>query len=254
MPMFGEDSLRIGAPDDVRVGPLCAGLAATPGVDLCVAPLHELAERYAEGAFHCALVPPWIALRAPKCRLIPGLGLAVLGPAGFEALVCEVPLSEVRELFVSREAAPFSALAALLVAEAAGQVPACVPIGDGSAAPGQAVLSARHGTEAERVGDLGVLWHRQSQYPLVLYVWAGGLRAPYARLRQVLGAAAQRGRARLEGFEEDPDDMASRLANTGLRDRLNFGMGSLETEGLRHLIALAARHGMLPHDTDVVFC
>ncbi len=252
--MLDEATLRIGAPDDVRAGPLCAGLAATPGVDLSIAPLHELAERYAEGAFHCALVPPWIALREPRCRLIPGLGLSVLGAAGLHALICKGPLSEVVELLVPREAAPFSALASLLVAEVAGQLPACLPIGDGSVAPGRAVLSACCENVAEGVGDLGLLWHRQSAYPLVLYVWACGMRAPYARLRQVLAAAAQCGRVRLEGFEEDPDSMAERLGDAGLCEGLRFGIGSLESEGLRHLIASVARHGLLPHDADVVFC
>lgn len=260
-----ETEIRVGAGLEPWAAPFAEGLEKQPGAMLVRAEYGALAQSLAEGTLDCALIPPLTAFRIPFCRLVPGVGVCGEASAGSERLFSNTTLEGLSHVRVASSGRAMAEWARLMVAEHRGLMPEQTQakefLGQAPAQGEGLLLGGAEGLRwtgnAAYHYDLGAVWRELTGLPTVLQVWACRFRAPYPRIRALLWRARQYGE---DHFEEtvlrvaQQYALAETVARSYLGQTLSFSLASLEAESLRHLSALAHRHGMFDEPPSVAFC
>ena len=242
MNLLNMSEVRVAAPPlPALAAPLTHGLDAVAGVSFEMMPLEKLAACFRNEELDCALLPPLLAVGNPLARIVPGIGL-VLETEGAAAFCLGGDLDGPVRVGLLRGAAVFETVVRIILAERYGAevqaAPAAGDTGEGLDAVVAMGRAAQTGVWAAH-HDLYRLWVETTDTPLAVLVWACRVRAPHARVRQVLAAAQQRGLAECEALAERP---------------YSYVLASEAAAGLRKLVALGRRHGVCRADTEVSFC
>ena len=235
--------------------PLLRGLRERADVSLVRDVPEVIARDFVAGSYEAALLPVLDAIRRSRARIVPGLGACAVGAVRSERLLCRVTPAEVRTLAVAGDR---GAVARILLAEMFSVRPRLVEDADEADAvvlAGDAGLAAAPGRPYEH--DLGELWTQLTGLPLVLAVWCAGEAAPPAKLRALLTRSLHAG---LECLEEIAADAPSAhgvdtdIAYDYLSGRIRYRMGGIESESLRKLLELGAKHGFCQAGVSATFC
>lgn len=231
MSMMDIKRVRIGAPPLACLRPLVAGLAESPAVEFMECPVQELKKQFSAGRLDAALLPPFVALALPGCRIIPGICLAAEQETGCARINSSRPLDRLsyiridagaehlREWVIALDLPPISAeesCEVVLVHEETASSPE---------------MHRNH-------YDLGMLWRARTDLPMVLFIWTCRSRAPYPQLRRILSQTQQEG---IAGIEAE-------------RSCFHYRLASQEACSLRLLAVLAAQHGLCPPDASIIYC
>lgn len=252
-----ESPLRIGAEDELAAYPVIEGLDREPGVEFFFSSAESLAQRVQEGTLDCALIPPLMAFRIPRCRLVPGLGVCATSSMPGEVLVVDKDIVKVQTVGAEASGIRVLDMARLTVALKTGRLPGRAP--EGTPCDARAYSGVGGGLQAAgapHACDVSAWWHGHTGLPWVWMVWACRFRAPYPRLRQVLSRSFDRGReamAKIEAEAPGRFGLSAALAGSYLAG-LYFRVASAEADSLRELARLARDHGLLTEPVSVEFC
>ncbi len=216
--------LSVGVPPWRSLAPFVTGLAAQAGVVVTRDEIGELREALLAGSLHCALLPPLDIAHLPSLRVIPGVGVTARENAAIEIVTQGerhggeegdmVPAAA----FLETARTVLSCADALLPQLETGFFLKIIPAG------------ASFDFDAESSG-LAALWRVHTGFPLVMLLCVCAYRAPYPRLRQLLGTA-------LRCVEEVEAELP-----------FSFSLGSDAVEGVRYLLKSAG------YDAEgLVFC
>ncbi|HPO15201.1 MAG TPA: hypothetical protein PLI09_17285 [Candidatus Hydrogenedentes bacterium] len=223
--------IRIGAPPLACLRPLVMGLADSPAVEFIKSPVQELKDQFAQGVMDAALLPPFVALEQPGCRVIPGICLAAEQETGCARINSSVPLDRLSSLRADSGAEHLREWAIVLDLPLASDQESCDAVLVHDAPPCSAETHPYH-------YDLGVMWRERTDLPMVLFIWVCRSRAPYPQLRRILAQAQQ------EGMAEE----------AGAASYFHYRMASQEADSLRRLATLSIQHGLCPPDASIIYC
>ncbi len=260
-----ENEIRMGVAPEPCAALFACGIEAQPRVVLVRAEAETLAQGLAEGSIDCALIPPLAAFRIPFCRLVPGQGVCAELKTQSERLIAREPQRSLTRLQVAPSARAMIDWARLLLAEESGFLMEWgeyeggpsddLPSGTGLLLGGAEGLGYS-GTESS-AHDLGTMWRESTGLPAVLRVWACRFRAPYPGIRACLWRARQHGEDHFDACVKQSAEtfgIPDALLRDYLAQTLSYSVGSLEADSLRHLVAMAHRHGLFPEPPGLQFC
>jgi chorismate dehydratase len=248
--------VRVSAVSFLNARPLVEGLANDRArFDVRFDLPSACAERLHAGEVDLGLIPSFEYLRGDY-RLVPGMAIGSDGPILSVALFTTVPLARVRRLALDTSSRTSSALVHVLCTKRWGIAPEMLPAApglDGMLAMADAALIIGDPALAidpvpagvEKV-DLGEAWRELTGLPFVYAAWAGRPGALAPDHLEALGAARDRGLARLEALAADAAAGSPARAatfHTYLRHNLRYGFGPREQAGLERFHALAAEVG-----------
>jgi chorismate dehydratase len=229
-----DRAVRFGAVSYLNARPLIEGLAP-----LVLATPAELALRQARGEVDVALLPV-AAGEVMGLRRVGRLGIAAEGPVDGVLLFLRRPLRDVSTLALDPASRTSRALARLLLEEAMGLSPReAGPPADAELVIGDAAL-VRGATEEPRI-DLAEEWTRWTSLPFVFAAWYGDPRAEPA-----LEAAYREGQRNLGRYAREAGlGLPAEALERYLRDRIRYGIGPREEQGLAHFLARGRARGLL---------
>jgi cyclic dehypoxanthinyl futalosine synthase len=249
--------LRAAAVSFLNARPLTAGLADSARIELVLAEPSDCAALLERGEVDLALLPV-AALAGRDWEVVPGLAIGADGPVQTVVLAGETPPEEWDEVFLDT-ASRTSQVLARLVLSGRGLSPRYTPLpaAEGLAratgAKGALVIGDRAFDVGKRVVlDLGREWNQLTRLPMVFAAWAarpGVLRpedvSELARAAQVgLGMRTELAQAFAREAGGDPERYRRYLTQ-----KVRYGLGPHELEGLEAWFARAAAAGFLPPTT-----
>jgi cyclic dehypoxanthinyl futalosine synthase len=249
--------LRAAAVSFLNARPLTAGLADSARIELVLAEPSDCAALLERGEVDLALLPV-AALAGRDWEVVPGLAIGADGPVQTVVLAGETPPEEWDEVFLDT-ASRTSQVLARLVLSGRGLSPRYTPLpaAEGLAratgAKGALVIGDRAFDVGKRVVlDLGRDWNQLTRLPMVFAAWAarpGVLRpedvSELARAAQVgLGMRTELAQAFAREAGGDPERYRRYLTQ-----KVRYGLGPHELEGLEAWFARAAAAGFLPPTT-----
>jgi cyclic dehypoxanthinyl futalosine synthase len=246
--------LRAAAVSFLNARPLTAGLADSSRIELVLAEPSACAALLERGEVDLALLPV-AALAGRDWEVVPGLAIGADGPVQTVVLAGESAPEAWDEVFLDT-ASRTSQVLARLVLSGRGLSPRYTPLpaAEGLAratgAKGALVIGDRAFDVAKRVVlDLGREWNQLTRLPMIFAVWAarpGVLRpedvSELARAAQVgLGMRTELAQAFAREAGGDPERYRRYLTQ-----KVRYGLGPHELEGLEAWFARAAAAGFLP--------
>jgi chorismate dehydratase len=214
----------------------------------------ELARKLLAGEVDVAAIPSIeFARHASELEMLPRICVASDGAVDSIQLVSAVALERLRKIAVTPESATTVALAKVLFPQAEH-----VPLGE----PAQAKLLI--GDAALRSGfddptphyDLGRIWRERTGLPMVFAVWAYRKEsaAGMAELEEALLSSVRAARAEPELLATEASETYGYPAGFLARyfEKLRYGFGPREREGLRTFYDLAAAAGVLERVPELV--
>jgi chorismate dehydratase len=259
--------LRVGGIDYLNSRPLLEGLPAALGSEgelvNCVP--SELARRLRAGSLDAALVPVVEYLSGPAdYRIVSGVSISSYGAVESIRFYHRAPLGALERVGLDRSSLTSALLARLLLAErwAPGRpAPVFIPLSpeeglralqerepelDAVLLIGDAALAtpAPAGWEP---ADLGTEWTRWTGLPFVYAFWVYR-GPPLPGLAGLFREARDLGRARIDAIVERgplPGAMSPREGRRYLLERIQYGLGPAEIEGLLAFRDRARARGLL---------
>lgn len=249
--------LKAAAVSFLNAWPLTAGLEGSERIELVTAEPSACAAQLEAGEVDLALLPVG-ALAGKDYEIVPGLAVGADGPVQTVLLVGEQSPAIWDEVFLDT-ASRTSVVLAKVVLDAMGVRPRFtprpavegVPLAVGS--KGALVIGDRaFDVRKSQVLDLGREWNRLTGLPMLFAVWAArpGVLAPEDV--QELARAAQHGlgiRTELaQRFAAQRGGDPERYRRY-LTQRIRYGVGPHEMDGLERFLRVAAEKGFLPPTT-----
>lgn len=246
--------LKAAAVSFLNAWPLTEGLERSDRIELVVAEPSRCAALLEAGEVDLALLPVG-ALAGKDYEVVPGLAVGADGPVQTVLLVGDQSPAIWDEVYLDT-ASRTSVVLAKVILDSMGLHPTFTPMPADQGVPlatgtkGALVIGDRaFDVKKSQVLDLGREWNKLTGLPMVFAVWAArpGVLAPedvqeLARAAQhgmgVRTELAQRFAAQRGG---DPERYRRYLTQ-----RIRYGVGPLEMDGLERFLALAAEKGFLP--------
>jgi predicted solute-binding protein len=266
--------LRVGVGDVVDVKPLAWGFLKGHHSDLFSTGNHPLGmagRMLAQGSLDIGLVPTIEVARHPDLRVIPDLCVAFPGndgPCRTLAVIARGELSEVRRVYLGREARTSAAALRIVLADGHGADPEYVGSEPGSPLEvGEAVLriggaamrapDSRLGPADElRRYDLAKEWRDLTGLPLVTGVWAVRSAANLPELPFYFKSSLRYGLSSISAIARESaaelgigsDELADYL-----RDSVTYFLQKQERLGIESLLQRAGPLGLLPEGSAIRF-
>ena len=246
--------LRAAAVSFLNARPLTAGLAGSPLIDLVLAEPALCASMLDAGDVDLALLPVG-ALPGRDWEVVPGLGIGADGPVQTVVLAGEQPPETWDEVFLDTASRTSQILAQLLLRERGVtpryvHLPALEGLARAEGTKGALVIGDRaFDVKKKVVLDLGREWNRVTKLPMVFAVWAArpGVLRPedvqeLARGAQVgLGMRTELAQEFARENGGDPERYRRYLTQ-----KIRYGLGPHELEGLETFLARAVGAGLVP--------
>jgi len=217
-----------------------------PAAELLYRTPHLAAGVLSEGVVDAALIPVADYFCDPNLAMIPGLGICADGDVTSVLLQCRRPLSDVRVIRLDPESRTSNTLVRVLIRDpfritrpieyslAADEADAHVCIGD----------RAMCATPAMETYDLTGEWKRMTGFPFVFAIWAVRRSCPHIEeISGILHRAKDRGcqsLVELAGLCAQRLGLPENHCYEYLVDRLHYGVGPAEREGMDLFRGLAA--------------
>ena len=249
--------LKAAAVSFLNAWPLTDGLERSDRIELVQAEPSQCAALLEAGEVDLALLPVG-ALAGKDYEIVPGLAVGADGPVQTVLLVGDQSPAIWDEVFLDT-ASRTSVVLAKVILDSMGLHPKFTPLPADQGVPlatgtkGALVIGDRaFDVKKSQVLDLGREWNKLTGLPMVFAVWAArpGVLAPedvqeLARAAQhgmgVRTELAQRFAAQRGG---DPERYRRYLTQ-----RIRYGVGPLEMDGLERFLTVAAEKGFLPPTT-----
>lgn len=223
--------MRIGAPIAICAEPLIRGLAGEAGVAVERNTPRALLSQLQAETLDAALLAPTDALRVPRSRAIPGIGVVFTREAQTELLVSRVAWPHIERVSLDPSAAGLNDWARVILAEWHQAHPAHAAPDSADAHVVTTVSPATFESSAfPHRYDLGILWRQHTGLPFVAMLWIARFGAPLPALRRLLNTAVQ----------HEPS--------------VSYRVGSEAMEGLRLFLRFAERHGFTEGPGELRFC
>ena len=246
--------LRAAAVSFLNARPLTAALAGSPRIELVLAEPSACAAMLERGEVDAALLPV-AALAGKDYEVVPGVAIGADGPVSTVILVGEQSPAIWDEVYLDT-ASRTSQILAKVVLEARGVHPRFTPMpaADGLASArgtkGALVIGDRaFDVSANQLLDLGREWTALTRLPMVFAVWAARPGALRPEDVAEITRAAHHGlgiRTELaQAFAKERGGDAEKYRRY-LTQRIRYGLGPYELEGLEAFLERAARLGFLP--------
>jgi len=246
--------LKAAAVSFLNAWPLTEGLQGSERIELVPAEPSRCAQLLEAGEVDLALVSV-AALERGEYEIVPGMAIGADGPVQTVILAGEQPPAGWDEVFLDT-ASRTSHVLAKLVLDDLGVHPRFTPM---PAADGLAQARGRRGAlvigdrgfdvRANHVLDLGRAWTRISGLPMIFALWAARPGVVTPEDVQELTRAAQHGlgvRTELaQRFAAQKGGDPERYRRY-LTQRIRYGLGPYELEGLEAFLSRAAEKGFLP--------
>lgn len=231
----------IGVPPWPAIAPLISGLDDRGDLKLTTLFPDRHADPLGELGCACALVSPATLLDAPALHVLPGAGFVVNETSPSERLLWDGALESIRRISVTPGAIALERYVQVLFAEQGLPVPELVEA-EYEDSEEATLVSGVDSSPNDRAGyDVAAMWRACTGTPLVLGVWACRSDGPIRLLRHVLGEAARRGEAELDGSE------ATR--------HYYYRILSAESDSIRALHRLARKHAIAGANVEAIgFC
>lgn len=269
---MAEAPLRLGLHDFLNAQPLLISLtrqADSLGLRLVLDTPAGLADRLRAGELDAAMIPSIEYLKdAPALRLLPGVCIASRGPVDSVRLAAKEPLHAVRTLAVDRRSKTSAALLTLLFSKRLskgvvfkpmdpdpdrmlGECDAALVIGD----PALALPTDQPGLT---LYDLSEEWFQRTGKPFVHAVLAVRRRV-HLKPETLAGlqAAKAEGLKRLDEIAASPGIRSLGLPAAAVREyltqKIRYGLGAEELDGLTHFRDLCLQNGLLHHAHPLEF-
>ncbi|MCM2333548.1 MAG: menaquinone biosynthesis protein, partial [Anaeromyxobacteraceae bacterium] len=249
--------LKAAAVSFLNAWPLTEGLERSERIELVTAEPSACAAMLEAGEVDLALLPVG-ALAGKDYEVVPGLAVGADGPVQTVLLVGEQSPAIWDEVYLDT-ASRTSVVLAKVVLDSMGVRPRFTPMPADQGVPlavgtkGALVIGDRaFGVKKSQVLDLGREWNRLTGLPMLFAVWAArpGVLAPEDV--QELARAAQHGlgvRTELaQRFAAQKGGDPERYRRY-LTQRIRYGVGPHEMDGLERFLRVAAEKGFLPPTT-----
>jgi cyclic dehypoxanthinyl futalosine synthase len=249
--------LKAAAVSFLNAWPLTEGLERSDRIELVQAEPSQCAALLEAGEVDLALLPVG-ALAGKDYEIVPGLAVGADGPVQTVLLVGDQSPAIWDEVYLD-SASRTSVVLAKVILDSMGLHPRFTPLPADQGVPlatgtkGALVIGDRaFDVKKSQVLDLGREWNKLTGLPMVFAVWAArpGVLAPEDV--QELARAAQHGmgvRTELaQRFAAQRGGDAERYRRY-LTQRIRYGVGPLEMDGLERFLSLAAEKGFLPPTT-----
>ncbi|HET7825062.1 MAG TPA: cyclic dehypoxanthinyl futalosine synthase [Anaeromyxobacter sp.] len=246
--------LKAAAVSFLNARPLWAGLERSERIELVLAEPSRCAQLLEAGEVDMALVSVG-ALPGVDCEIVPGIAIGADGPVQTVVLAGEQSPAIWDEVFLDT-ASRTSHVLTKLVLDDMGVHPkfTLLPAEDGLArakgTKGALVIGDRgFGVRANHVIDLGREWTRMTGLPMIFALWAARPGRVTPEDVQELTRAAQHGlgiRTELaQAFAREKGGDAEKYRRY-LTQRIRYGLGPYELQGLEAFLERAAAKGFLP--------
>jgi cyclic dehypoxanthinyl futalosine synthase len=246
--------LRAAAVSFLNARPLTAALESSQRIELVLAEPSMCAALLERGEVEMALLPVG-GLVGKDYEIVPGVAIGSDGPVSTVVLAGEQSPVVWDEVFLDTASRTSQLLAKIVLAER-GLHPRFTPMPavDGLAAArgtkGALVIGDRaFDISANQILDLGREWTSLSKLPMVYALWAArpGVLAP-EDVAEVARAAREGLGMRTEiaqAFAREKGGAAERYRRY-LTQRIRYGLGPYELQGLEAFLARVAQHGFAP--------
>jgi len=216
---------------------------------LCAAQLER-------GEIEVGLVPV-AEIARQSLEMVPGVGIACLGPVRSILLFSRVPWNKVRTLAADSSSRTSVQLARVILSERYGAEPAIKPhVPELGAMLSQADAALLIGDSALRVNpeelstlhpkveylDLGAEWLALTGLPFVFAAWAGKPGIPLESLAAITLGSYEYGKSRLAEIAEHEyrsRGISKELAERYLTHHIHYELGAREQQGLEAFLQLA---------------
>lgn len=245
---------RIGAVSYLNTVPLVWGMLHGPQseeVELSFSIPSVCARQVQEGLIEIGLVPV-VEIARQGLEIVPGVGIACLGPVRSILLFSKVPWRRIRTLAADLSSRTSVELAKIVLRENYGVEPEIFemqPLLDQMLLTTDAALII--GDPALRINpsktnmqwlDLGAEWSSLTQLPMVFAAWAGKPGIPTEQLSALTRASYRFGQSHLSDIvdqEYRKRHVTRALAERYFREHIRFDIGASEERGLRAFWELA---------------
>jgi cyclic dehypoxanthinyl futalosine synthase len=246
--------LRAAAVSFLNAHPLTAGLESSDRIELVLAEPSRCAAMLEDGEVDLALVSV-AALTKGEYEIVPGIAIGADGPVQTVVLAGEQSPAIWDEVFLDT-ASRTSHVLAKIVLDAMGVHPTFTPmhadegLARAKGTKGALVIGDRgFGVRANHVLDLGREWTHLTGLPMIFALWAARPGCVSPEDVQELTRAAQHGlgiRTELaQRFAAKKGGDPERYRRY-LTQRIRYGLGPHELDGLEAFLARAAEKGFLP--------
>ncbi|HEX8908199.1 MAG TPA: cyclic dehypoxanthinyl futalosine synthase, partial [Anaeromyxobacteraceae bacterium] len=250
--------LRAAAVSFLNARPLTAGLEGSDRIELVLAEPSRCASMLEAGEVEIALMPVG-GLVGKDYEIVPGIGIGADGPVTTVLLAGEQSPVVWDEVYLDTASRTSQLLSKVVLAER-GLHPKFTPMPalDGLArargTKGALVIGDRaFDVRANHVLDLAREWNQLSGFPMVFAVWAAkpGVLAPedVAELARAAHAGLGLRTELAQAFAKERGGGDPERYRRYLTQRIRYGLGPYELQGLEAFVARAAEHGFAPPTT-----
>jgi len=246
--------LRAAAVSFLNAWPLTAGLEKSERIELVLAEPSRCAAMLEAGEVDMALVSV-AGLAGGEYEIVPGIAIGADGPVQTVVLAGEQSPAIWDEVFLDTASRTSHVLTKLVLDEMGVRprytlLPAAEGLARAKGTKGALVIGDRgFGVRANHVIDLGREWNRLTGLPMIFALWAARPGRVSPEDVQELSRTAQHGlgtRTELaRRFAAEHGGDAERYRRY-LTQRIRYGLGPYELQGLEAFLAKAAAKGFLP--------
>lgn len=257
---------RIGAVNYLNSKPLIEGLAELAAdAELILDYPSRLSFALDRRELDVALVPSVTCLLNPDYEVVSDACVAAHGPVLSVKMFSRVPPAQIKTLALDEGSRTSATLVRILLAERCAVFPQVEPLAlDAGTAQTRADAILLIGDRCieppkekfHTVWDLGDEWSRWTGLPFVFAMWATRAGTNLGSVEEALGAARDRGVARLEeiGRREAPLlGLAEQTTIDYLTKNLYYRLGRAERAGLTRFHELARKYALVPEGISLVF-
>jgi chorismate dehydratase len=252
--------LRVGLFPYLNVQPLIHGLGGDPDVELVIDLPSRIADRFRNHELDLAMVPSFEAATL-DAAILGSACIASDGEVETVTLHHRVPLGRVRTLAVDEASRTSAALAKILIAEAAGSLPATTPFSPASATTPDTDAVVVIGdpaflwrAEGFTRMDLGGEWRTRQALPFVFAVMVRDLRVKPDGLAARIDEAKKRGLGAASTIARSYNSgVDAGRAEHYLRHVIRYDLGERERQGLALFHRLAQAKGLLGRVKELEF-
>ena len=239
--------LRVCAVNYLNTVPLVWGMLHGPQrglFDLSFATPSKCADAVAANQADIGIVPS-IELETQDLAIVPGLGIASMGPVRSILLVAKVPPREIRVLAADASSRTSVALTRIVLAERYGaeprmishppDLPAMLAAADAALIIGDPALHLNPDTLPYHVYDLGREWTQMTGLPMVFAVWAGRQSCITPEVTGIFRASYTYGMRHTDeilDLDAIPRGFARDLARRYLCEHIKYELGPAAYEGM----------------------
>ncbi|GEJ58503.1 cyclic dehypoxanthinyl futalosine synthase [Anaeromyxobacter diazotrophicus] len=249
--------LRAAAVSFLNALPLTAALERTGRIELVLAEPAQCAAKLEAGEVEIALLPVG-GLVGKDYEIVPGIAIGADGPVTTVLLAGEQPPETWDEVFLDTASRTSQLLSKVVLAERGlhpkfTPMPALEGLARAQGTKGALVIGDRaFDVKAKHVLDLGREWVKLSGFPMVFALWAAkpGVLAPedVAELARAahegLGLRTELAQAFAKERGGDPERYRRYLTQ-----KIRYGLGPYELQGLEAFVERVAKHGFAPPTT-----